>query len=1116
MRILVSRYWGAFKKTIKTKKGKKRTVKDGKKFEKLIKKILDLEYGKNRWKETGESWDGSRDFEWRTSNSYKWAECKNYSSGISLNVLSNTLVMAMIDFADEILIFSYSRIKKPVLKKIIQFADISQKILRIYADDSLEEIIFKHFTELKDDFFPTFSMDIPNQYLPPYVSCNIIADPITAYTMELDLGSIPKKPNKINFDSTLCLSILIYNQSANDIFITIEINWERSKNCFRILNLKEKKIIRFKLAANTTVVKKIYFEMVIYKDIIYFPSIVVSNDDFRKDFSFGTAKCSWIGECVLQGSSYKKAKENFQTRVLNPNFFNSLNIYGTSGSGKSRLLKECENIALGNGYRVIRFCLTKKNNTQYFLKKIIIEFICALYDVPNIEEYIQNSDSNTLINVYKMLLNIKSNEINKEYLYEKIIPNVSCKLMQTKCFITFDNLQYYPDSFIVFLNELVENLLLTNQHCKSRMGFVFNTDYIFNQNDCMDFYSYLISNNKRLQNVKINGFSTDGETRVFFNQLLPNTDMDDYYIDKILETANRNPFYIKTYLEQLETEGILIKRDDFYVIPLHKYSEFKRKISHIPENIRDNVKDRWEYFLSDNEEHESIKILAILHFFHYLDNELIDKFVLPKSLINKLYKYNFLKLEDENNLVYMFEHDTTELYFSQEYFPLCKYIFIDANSSLNINNYWYSRFADFIYDRNIELENYKRLIAKEVPYKIGFEFYTLLLDNIIAHIQNCDDLEKYLNIIIKACNNTREMYGTESAVSLYKKLVGKVENDFPEYQSDSDWAWTMISYCNLLYEQNHYNEAIDNIKNLLMYWPENNIRSNNVIIYGYLYNRLHVYYRALETKVTSKSLVWLEKSEQLENIVKLPELLFLNLIDRGYCNYDCFSSLNIILQSWKNACKLYERNNITSKKPNYYYAKICTQLFSGNLREATETIQKGIKAIDRKEDGTYYYIYFKQRYMVCLIACSLLKDSIEDINQLKEYFNEVEDFNYILKGRVGYSIHWLKSIFLFLTEQYLDSFLCIQSTINLLKKQKKTFRDIYLKQLYDNARYFMAKAMINTDFRMNINQLNNPSLIRNLRGIIQMSNFDRLNFVDFHEATAVLQTADNKINFPIL
>ena len=104
---------------------------------------------------------------------------------------------------------------------------------------------------------------------------------------------------------------------------------------------------------------------------------------------------------------------------------------------------------------------------------------------------------------------------------------------------------------------------------------------------------------------------------------------------------------------------------------------------------------------------------------------------------------------------------------------------------------------------------------------------------------------------------------------------------------------------------------------------------------------------------------------------------------------------------------------IITKKPNYYYAKICVQLLTGNLENALVTINKGIRAIETKEEGTYYYTYFKQRYLLCLIACSLLKTNIKNTNQIIEYFNEVEDLNYILKGRMGYSIHWLKSILSF-------------------------------------------------------------------------------------------------------
>lgn len=1115
MHILQSKYWTKFKKTIVTKDGKKKIVKDGKKFEDLIKRILDLEYGENRWKPTSTTWDGSRDFEYYEQDSYKWAECKNYSANISLNVISNTLVMAMIDFADEILIFSYSKIKRPALKKLIQFADISQKSLKIFADDSLEEIILVHIADLRDDFFPNFLMNEKyKQSLPPYVSCNIFCDPVTAYTMDMNLGCIPRKPTKINFDSILCLSVLIFNQSARDISVTIKLNWDNTKNCFKPLNCNGEESLQ--LAPNTTIIKKIYFKTVIYKKILRYPSVIVSSENFYKCFPFGSTKCSWIGECSLQGYSYKKIKGQFQGKLFNSPFFRGLNIYGTSGTGKSRLLKESEHMALANGFRVVRFSVDKKNNTENFVEKIIAEFICTLYDIPNLEEYIQASNSSNLNEIYSMILTIKSHQIQQPYLKEIVVPIIVQKLMYTKCYISFDNLQYFPDQFISFLNDLVENLLLTNQHCKSRMGFTFNTDYIYNQDECMDFYSKIISNKENLYNVKLKGFASNGEATVFLNQLMPNMNIDSFYIDKIIDASDNNPFYIKSYLEQLETEGILCQKDDCYVIMPFKYNEFTKNVSNISENVRETVKNRWNYYLLNHDEDSSIKILSLLHIFQYLNNNLVEKFSLSKSLIIELHNYHFLKTETGKEVVYYFEHDLTENFFSQEYFPLCKHAIISETAHSLVDNYWYSVVADIKYDRNMEPSHCKKIIAQDIPYKTGREIYDMLINCLLPKINSVIDLEKYLEILTMMCSNIRELYGTQESITFYQKIVNKVTTAFPTYQDNKHWAWLIISYCNLLYEQGQYDEAISTMNNLLYYWPEKDITSDNVIIYGYLYNRLHVYNRALEYQVTCKSLGWLEKSERLVMINDEPELLFLNFIDRGYCAYDCLSSKPKIVRYWGEACKIYEKNNLITKKPNYYYAKICIELLNYKLKEARITIMEAIRIIETKEEGTYYYTYFKQRYLFCLIT-SFLLDSIENKKQIEDYFSQVEKLNYIQNKKMGYSIHWLKSIFYFLTKQYQDSIINIEDAINLLQEsKKKTFCDIYLDQLYGNAEYVFAKYMINNNFSLNLNQLNNHMLIKKLNKIMQMSNSELLKFINTHKATGLLQTIDQKISFPVL
>lgn len=1115
MRILVSKYWNHFKKTITTEEGKTKTVKDGQKFESLIKTILDLEYGKNRWKKTGKAWDGSRDFEWRTPDYYRWAECKNYASAISLNVISNTLVMAMVDFADEILIFSYSKIKSPVLKKLIQFADVSQKILRIYADESLEEIILKHITQLKNDFFPEYDADaLTVALLRPYISCNIISDPVTAYTLNADLGCIPRKPNIINFNSTLCLSVFIFNRSAKQLTFIIDIKWTEGDRCFKILNNKKKQAIRFELKPNTTIVKKIYFQAVIYKPILHLPSISVSCNGFDQEYTFGNVKCSWIGECALQGSTYKKVISDFKSKVLVPKFYKAINFYGTSGIGKSRLLRECENIALGYGYRVIRFSLNNKCSQENVLPKIITEFICALYDIPDMDTYMQSSNSENLSDIYKMILYIKTKPLQQDFLKNTVIPTVTRKLMDTKCYISLDNIQYYSGLFIIFISEIVENLLISNKHCKSRMGFSFNTDYVYCPSECMDFLTFLISNKVDIQNEKIKGFSTDGETRVFINQLLPDKDIDDLYINKIISMSHKNPFYIQSYFKVLEAQSILERRKDCYVISHCKYSEFKEKAGCMPENIRETIEKRWASYLCEHDEDTCIKIFAVLHIFQYLNNELIQLFSLPKPLIDELCKCHFLKHTLDNNVVYYFEHDLTEKFFAEEYFPLCQYAFNEDMPILGLADFWCARISDIIYNQEIDLYNLEQIVRKEIPYKIGLEIYTLLTNHLISQMHSTIDLEQYIQFICNICSNTRELYGTKESISLYRKIVGKVEEDFPEYQASSQWAWIMISYGNLLYESNRYDDATNCIKNLLWYWPESNICDENSTIYCYLYNRLHVYKRAQSRQITSQSLEWLDRSEKMQ---KSAEAQFLNLIDRGYCKYDCASSKEAIICFWSEACSIYENNNLPSKKMNYYYAKMRVYLFSGELELASITIQNGLRAIEMKEEGTYYFTYFKQRYLICKIALLLLEYKTNSNNEITELFRDVEDINYILKGRIAFSIYWLKSIFYFMTHQYLDSFLCIQAAIEtLFENQKLTFQDIYLEQIYANAKYFMAKSLIDSSPIIDLDQLANHNLVLNMKKIIKLSTTERLHYIAKHEATGLLQTLDNKITFPVL
>ena len=71
MRILISKYWKNFKKTIIGKDGKKKIVKDGKKFEELIKQ----EFRKQRIEPIFDRFYKSDEFEQGSGISYLQDHC---------------------------------------------------------------------------------------------------------------------------------------------------------------------------------------------------------------------------------------------------------------------------------------------------------------------------------------------------------------------------------------------------------------------------------------------------------------------------------------------------------------------------------------------------------------------------------------------------------------------------------------------------------------------------------------------------------------------------------------------------------------------------------------------------------------------------------------------------------------------------------------------------------------------------------------------------------------------------------------------------------------------------------------------------------------------------------
>ena len=127
-------------------------------FEDLVEKLIDAMFPMHPWRRTIKSHDGKRDFVYPRNEflpDQKWAECKNYVSRISLNIIAPTLIMGAIENIRAILFFSYSSLNDNAVEGILRYAESTGKDVQIFDGNLLETLICKYqYAQGIRKFFP--------------------------------------------------------------------------------------------------------------------------------------------------------------------------------------------------------------------------------------------------------------------------------------------------------------------------------------------------------------------------------------------------------------------------------------------------------------------------------------------------------------------------------------------------------------------------------------------------------------------------------------------------------------------------------------------------------------------------------------------------------------------------------------------------------------------------------------------------------------------------------------------------------------------------------------------------------------------------------------------------
>ncbi len=137
------------------------TINKGILFEDVIERLLSAMFPDETWKRTGESHDGKRDFTYPAEEyleEQKWAECKNYNSNLSINIIAPTLIMGAIKSIECILFFSYSPLNDTAIENLLSYTKLRKSTVKIYDGNLLESLICKYHTYL-EEFFPNTNFE---------------------------------------------------------------------------------------------------------------------------------------------------------------------------------------------------------------------------------------------------------------------------------------------------------------------------------------------------------------------------------------------------------------------------------------------------------------------------------------------------------------------------------------------------------------------------------------------------------------------------------------------------------------------------------------------------------------------------------------------------------------------------------------------------------------------------------------------------------------------------------------------------------------------------------------------------------------------------------------------
>ena len=1009
---------------------------------------------------------------------------------------------------------------------------------QIFSGDTLDELIIKDKNYLPEKFKPldeninSIGCKEPLEY-----QFFFIQNPILGVVLEdRDIMQI-SDAKKIVYNTIFEIAFICTNNTLeNDYEIEVTLNNDiGTDNAYFTLvdyevedafYLTDKK----QIPAAGGILNRYYFKSNRFKPTLILPVLQVTikkGQNLIKTFcsAVNSVQNQWIGRTILIGEQYRTAVKKAEEYIVDNSECSCFMAYGTSGTGKTRLLKEMLEVLLKHKYRIVSFVGNEKDSAYVLLK----ELIYFVYEVPR-DDVLKNLESDAFMQQY-FGLNTPAqkayqlaNRFSKAHSDSELIDVIDAsfdilyeKMSKGKIAIVIDNIQFFGNALIHFLQKYIIYSKHQTRTNNSVLILSINQDYITDRAE--EFLKYILDISKDRRQFlchNVQGFHNKNQGILFLRELLHvDNESLDYEFEVILRKSSLKPYYIYQAVYYLYENNAIMEWDNQkgYFPCMEKFHDV---INKMPPKIQEIISKRWEICLKKQgiDEEEAALLIAVLYFFRELTCDILYLLHFDSYIIDFLVRHMFLRINENGN--YCFDHDIIENFFVARYTNMASLVvnrIRSCRAGRKLSDYPFVNLYYKLCNKKIdviELQNiYTETMTISLHPKLADVYFSKFLKTILAKEKKYESEELWMSIVFGICNLTKNIIGIKKAEK-YFETVNQIlkKNITEEILLTNAFRNYMNIYADILFFQKRHEDAINYLEKI----RDIPLSTENDQVYALrsmIQNRLLINHRELPSdyhQTSAKNCLSEAKSyvKMLKNPSLRDEFTYLNLSDEGYNYYCLYSERENLLSIW-NHCQEYPPTRLPQKAMNYYRKCIQLELIQQNYQKVPDIIQEACDYMNIHYSGNMEKLDFQLSFSIYRIMALIQENPIQNKAVLLKEISHAIELSKLMAKKDLYQLLAVKAIVCYYNNDAAGTY--------------SQFRDSYnsYNRIPGSLFYAEKKTLLLSNIYISFHKFDMLHKADKFLSNDDLKEFHKLNIqVSDYRAAGIQQTTDGLFNLPCI